>query len=264
MQAFDTAQFLENTRGSCAIQILAGDLNTEPGDLAYRVLIYEGNMVDSIAEDAPRKGTCECPYNSYTALTEKLSGEAGDGKRIDYILYRGGFKYEIDRLEYSLPLPVTMPGSSHSYSDHEAVTATLRLTKRNQVVNPHTSYTVCSPSEVFQCGEDRPWEYKSAEQVDTIREAIILCNQSLVKIASSRTIYLTLALVLLCMLFTFLDVTAYYGLVSIYAVIKLLLTSLVMYFVFMGTIWSKMERNGILSGQVAMQTSLYNKYKNCP
>lgn len=258
---------MENTRGSSAIQILAGDLNTEPGDLAYRVLVYEGNLEDSFSEEAGRKGTCECPYNSYTSLTEKLSGEAGDGKRIDYILYRGGFKYEIDRLEYSLPLPTTVPGTCHSYSDHEAVLTTLRITKRNQVMNPHTTYTVCNPltsSSSAQCAEEEPLEQKSAENVDTIREAIILCDQSLLKIASSRTIYLTLALVLLCMLFTFMDIKAYYGMASIYFIIKLLLTGLVMYFLFMGTLWNKLERNGVLSGKLAMETSLNNKYKNCP
>lgn len=36
IQAFDTAQFIETTRGDSILQILAGDLNTEPGDLAYK------------------------------------------------------------------------------------------------------------------------------------------------------------------------------------------------------------------------------------
>lgn len=36
VQAFDTAQFIQMTRGSSVIQVLAGDLNTEPGDLAHR------------------------------------------------------------------------------------------------------------------------------------------------------------------------------------------------------------------------------------
>lgn len=36
VQAFDTAQFIQSTRGESVLQVLAGDLNTEPGDLAYR------------------------------------------------------------------------------------------------------------------------------------------------------------------------------------------------------------------------------------
>lgn len=36
LQAYDTAQFIHLTSGSCDFVVLAGDLNTEPGDLAYR------------------------------------------------------------------------------------------------------------------------------------------------------------------------------------------------------------------------------------
>lgn len=36
IQSFDTAQFIESTRGDSVLQVLAGDLNTEPGDLAHR------------------------------------------------------------------------------------------------------------------------------------------------------------------------------------------------------------------------------------
>lgn len=265
VQAFDTAQFLENTRGSAAVQILAGDLNTEPGDLAYRVLRYEANLDDSFAEDFERKGTCDCPYNSYTSLTEKLSAEGDGGKRIDYILFRGGFKYQVDRVDYNLPLPNFIPGTTHSYSDHEAVTTTLQITKRNKVINPSTAYSVCTATEEAQLAEDdaEALEYKSEENVRTIRESIGVCDQSLLKIASSRTVYLTLALIVLCMLFQFIDIQPYYGMGSVYLVIKVLLCGLVMYFLFMGTIWNRLERNGILSGKLAMQTSLYNKYKSC-
>ena len=36
LQAYDTAQFIKLTSGNCDLVILAGDLNTEPDDLAYR------------------------------------------------------------------------------------------------------------------------------------------------------------------------------------------------------------------------------------
>lgn len=265
VQAFDTAQFLENTRGSSAIQIIAGDLNTEPGDLAYRVLRYEANLEDAYPESYERQGTNECPYNTYTSLSEKLSGE-NVGKRIDYILFRGGFKYQVDRLDYVLPLPHFVPGTTHSYSDHEAVVTTLRITKRDSMVNPSTFYSVCDADvDSHQAAEEdaEALEYKSEENVRTIRESIAVCDQSLLKIASSRTVYLTLALIMLCMLFQFIDMQASYGLGSVYLLFKVALSGMVMYFLFMGTIWNKLERNGILSGKLAMQTSLYNKYKGC-
>lgn len=36
LQAYDTAQFIQLTSGKADLVVLAGDLNTEPGDLAYR------------------------------------------------------------------------------------------------------------------------------------------------------------------------------------------------------------------------------------
>lgn len=36
IQAFDTAQFIKTTQGDSVLQVLAGDLNIEPFDLAYR------------------------------------------------------------------------------------------------------------------------------------------------------------------------------------------------------------------------------------
>lgn len=226
------------------------------------MLRNEANLEDAFDEEYTRRGTCDCPYNSYTSLTEKLRAEGDGGQRIDYILFRGGFKYQVDRLEYSLPLPTIVPGTQHSYSDHEAVQAVLRITKRNQMVNPSTAYSICAAAKT-QEEDSEALEYKSEENVRTIRESICVCDQSLLKIASSRTVYLTLALIILCMLFQFIDMKATYGLTSVYLLIKVFLCGLVMYFLFMGTIWNKLERNGILSGKLAMQISLYNKYKSC-
>lgn len=35
LQAFDTAQFIDATRGDSMVQVLAGDFNAKPGDLSY-------------------------------------------------------------------------------------------------------------------------------------------------------------------------------------------------------------------------------------
>lgn len=252
MQAFDTAQFLENTRGNAVVQILAGDLNTEPGDLAYRVLVLEANLTDAYDPNSTRFGTNECPSNSYTSLTEKLSLEAGDGKRIDYILYRGGFKYNIERTQYTLPLPNFVPGANYSYSDHEAVLTHLHVTKKGQVVNPNTEYYP-EGREVF--------EPKSAENVATIMDSIRVCEESLAKIDHHRVVYLTLALVVVFMLFQIIDMKPGYGLGTLYLLVKIALSGLALYLVFMGTLWNKLEKHGILAGKLAMEISLKNKYK---
>ncbi|KAJ8926431.1 hypothetical protein NQ314_021219 [Rhamnusium bicolor] len=47
LQAYDTAQFIMLTSGGADLVVLAGDLNTEPGDLAYRYASYEGYNINN-------------------------------------------------------------------------------------------------------------------------------------------------------------------------------------------------------------------------
>lgn len=47
LQAFDTAQFIHMTSGGADLVILGGDLNTEPDDLAYQVLLLNANLHDA-------------------------------------------------------------------------------------------------------------------------------------------------------------------------------------------------------------------------
>lgn len=47
LQAFDTAQFIHMTSGGADLVILGGDLNTEPDDLAYQVLLLNAGLHDA-------------------------------------------------------------------------------------------------------------------------------------------------------------------------------------------------------------------------
>jgi sphingomyelin phosphodiesterase 2 len=47
-QAFDTAQFIKMTSRHADLVIVGGDLNTEPGDLAYKVIINTAELKDSV------------------------------------------------------------------------------------------------------------------------------------------------------------------------------------------------------------------------
>lgn len=94
MQAFDTAQFIQSTRCDSCVQVLAGDLNTEPGDLAYRVLLVASGLQETFnGIEHGAAGTNECGSNSYTPASIKES--APNGKRIDYILYRSGVNHKV-------------------------------------------------------------------------------------------------------------------------------------------------------------------------
>lgn len=95
VQAFDTAQFIQQTRSDSCIQVLAGDLNTEPGDLAYRLLLVASGLRETYNET--EHGPCcsnECSTNSYTP--DSIKEIAPNGKRIDYILYRNGFNHQVN------------------------------------------------------------------------------------------------------------------------------------------------------------------------
>lgn len=252
VQAFDTAQFIENTRGSAVIQILAGDLNTEPGDLAYRVLIHEATLTDAIDPTVCKKGTNECPSNSYTALDRKLTPGMSDGKRIDYIMYRGGYKYDIDRVHYSHPLPDFVPNKRFSYSDHEAVWTKLKITKVSRSVSVSRQESRLSVKEK---------EEKSKEDVATIQESIKLCAESLHLLNQNKTVYFILALLSTIILALFIDMHAGFGLWTIYVLIKVGISGTILFFIFMATMWNRLEKNGIMAGKLAMEISLENKYK---
>lgn len=85
LQAFDTAQFVRMTSGSADAVILAGDLNVEPQDLAYRIICGVAGLTDACPNSASHIGTNESANNSYT--DSKLARTRPEGKRIDYILY---------------------------------------------------------------------------------------------------------------------------------------------------------------------------------
>lgn len=240
MQAFDTAQFIETTRSGSVLQVLAGDLNTEPGDLAYRVLLGSSKLQEACNSLMTEIGTNECKHNSYTADETKKT--LPNGKRIDYILYRGGSKYETKVVEYKLPLPEFIPGHRLSYSDHEAVFSKILITDPSDSDIDRT----CRRS-------DNP---KESEWQKTLQDCINVCDDSLKRLKSHKRFYFFMAFtVFVVLLFTF-DIYPSYGWKTMYLVLKVLLSGLTLFFVFMATLWNSIEYNGVYSGKLAMEMAL--------
>lgn len=98
VQAFDTAQFVRSTRCDSCVQILAADLNTQPGDLAHRILLMGSGLKEAYndKEHEDYYGTNECAHNSYTPQSMKENDPKG--KRIDYILYRASSDHQVKQI----------------------------------------------------------------------------------------------------------------------------------------------------------------------
>ncbi|XP_037050565.1 putative neutral sphingomyelinase [Bradysia coprophila] len=238
IQSFDTAQFIESTRGESILQVLAGDLNTEPGDLAHRLLLSTAKLTETCDNSVP---TCDNPTNSYTP--QSTIDSLPNGKRIDYILYRPGRDCQANVLDYKLPLSHSIPDHPISFSDHEAVYSRIRITLPQSPLPDSSNIT-----------------FKNEDNglVTALNEAIDICRDNLEKLRSHKTIYFTMALAVMMTLFYLIDMVPPYGLQTMFTVLRVIVSGLALFFLFMATLWNSMEANGILAGKLAMEISLRN------
>ncbi|GMT26957.1 hypothetical protein PFISCL1PPCAC_18254, partial [Pristionchus fissidentatus] len=131
-QCFELSQFVRHTSRGADLVILTGDLNLEPDDLGYRIILSNAQLVDSwralhgFDPDAAVFAdgmTCDRPDNCYTvkSMMEKL----GDGKRLDYIMFKSGrMNAQLVNCETTLN---RIPGEDINFSDHTGVHATFAI-----------------------------------------------------------------------------------------------------------------------------------------
>ncbi|KAH8301202.1 hypothetical protein KR018_007507 [Drosophila ironensis] len=269
IQAFDTAQFIEATRGNSVLQILAGDLNAQPQDISYKVLLYTSKMLDSCASDSFR--TNECEHNSYTSARSLAKNP--QGIRIDHIFVRGGDEVNAEIVEYKLPLPHRVPGEKFSFSDHEAVLAKLRVrrTPRNSVA---TIDVHCQVEEEEACpaagaeqqaatcnGNSGAVTSMPAARTAALHEALELCDASLLQLNTDRILYYSAATFLFVLLVLLVEFTAPVGMRTIFLLLKFIVFGVILFCLFMASIWNYMERNGVLQGKKAMEVMLHHAQK---
>lgn len=244
IQAYDTAQFLENTRGDCSLQILAGDLNIEPESLAYRLLLSTSGMKDSYMQKSSSSSsyaTNEYVNNSYTSpAVAALSSKEKEGIRIDYVLYRNGRDFNWGVEKYELPLLEKIPELNISYSDHEAV---------------HVKIKIMEHAEGVPLNNDKDL---IAKNIKDLKESIHTCNKSLKILESHRKSYCMMAIGLIVILINVVEISPAYGFATIYMLVKFLLCALTLFFIFMASLWNTMEKHGILSGKISMEIALSN------
>lgn len=234
LQAFDTAQFIRMTCGSADSAILGGDLNAEPQDLAYRIMCGVAGLADACSNSSSNLGTNECANNSYTS--SKLARKFPEGKRIDHILYLGSKNYKMEVVNFQHPFPKRIPYKDFSYSDHEAIMASLK----------------------FSPGES---QFVDIDVRDSLKEAINICKTSLKSVRNQRIWYLLSGCILIIPLIWSmgLDCTIECPGVSIgLNVGRIFLTALLCYTLFMSSIWNSVEKNALKAGCLGMEIYLTN------
>ncbi|KAM4741827.1 sphingomyelin phosphodiesterase 2-like [Anableps anableps] len=159
VQAWELQQFIRHTSAGADVVIVGGDLNMHPQDLGCRLLMSYTGLRDSYVETAKFDG-CE---NGMTLIADNLFISKNElipfekGIRIDYILFKGSSKTDI-YCDFMCTTKGSVPGHPLPYSDHEALTAELRL-------ESHVPAQTGSDKT-----QDAPKE-KLAELVDTLTEA---------------------------------------------------------------------------------------------
>ncbi|XP_020293777.1 putative neutral sphingomyelinase isoform X2 [Pseudomyrmex gracilis] len=230
LQAFDTAQFVRMTSGGTDAVILVGDLNTEPGDLAYRIIRGVAGLTDACPNSQSHIGTNECANNSYTS--SQLARTKPEGKRIDHILYVGSKNVKVDVMNFEHPLPNRVPYKNFSYSDHEGVMATLKFGKNDHGTNV-------------------------LDITNSMKEALEICEVALKRLQRQRCWYLLWSCILLIPLVWSIGLNYYIG-TSIgidigLNIARILLTAILCYTLFMSTIWNSVEKNALKAGYSAIE-----------
>uniref|UniRef100_A0A8C6LVG2 Sphingomyelin phosphodiesterase 2 n=1 Tax=Nothobranchius furzeri TaxID=105023 RepID=A0A8C6LVG2_NOTFU len=128
VQAWELQEFIRHTSAGADVVILGGDLNMHPEDLGCRLLRSYTGLRDSYLETAKFDG-CEngitlIADNTFINKKELIPFETGI--RIDYILFKGTSKTHI-YCDFMSTTKGSVPDHPFPYSDHEALTAQLRL-----------------------------------------------------------------------------------------------------------------------------------------
>ncbi|XP_071645128.1 putative neutral sphingomyelinase [Temnothorax longispinosus] len=229
LQAFDTAQFVRMTSGGADAIVLGGDLNTEPSDLAYKIIRGVAGLADTCPNSASHIGTNECANNSYTS--SKVARTNPDGKRIDHIMYLGSKTVKVEVTNFQHPLPNRVPYKNFSYSDHEAIMATLKFTNDKHV-------------------PDDP------DVTDSLKEAMKICENGLKNVHRQRFWYAVSACILIIPLIwsVWLNCMNMSLAVDIgLNIVCIFLTAILCYTLFMSSIWNSVEKNALKAGCSAIE-----------
>lgn len=96
--------------------------------------------------------------------------------------------------------------------------------------------------------------------IRALGEAITVCEDNLDNLRSHKKIYFTLAICVMLTLCYLIDIVPPYGLKTMFTVLRVIVSGLILFFIFMATLWNSIEANGILSGKLSMEIALVNAH----
>lgn len=248
LQAFSTAKFVNLTACSADVSILAGDLNTAPGDLSFRLLTSIPALLDPFELEhentnpdiARACGTSDNENNSYASSKEVK--KLPEGKRIDHILFRTDSNIKVKILNFGNPLKDRVPGHSFSYSDHNAVCLEVILSN-----DENNSKNLC-PLACF-----------NVPLSTNINEAIKVCEDAKETLIRSKKLFLVAGGLLLMLL---LGTVGLWSQIILHDLVRICVTCVSLYYFVMGTIWNRIEMNSIKAGLSALKKYAENACTN--
>ncbi|KAI5732499.1 hypothetical protein M8J76_001046 [Diaphorina citri] len=251
IQAFDLAQFIRVTAASADLCVLAGDLNVETEDLCLQIILHYARLTDAMTKAGHAcMSTFECSRNSYTRL-EKIK-LLSQGQRIDHILYRSGPWIQVELTSHDYSFQERIPGRDISYSDHEAINAVFKLTRK-----PASELSNCVEDFNFiDCADTR--SHLSGLKQSLLR-SLDVCSHALAQLRRDRLFYISLILILstfLALISLFDRHLPFSSVLRSYNIVPVIITLILVFCSLMAFLWNSMEYNGVLCGQSTMKIAL--------
>ncbi|CAO4363303.1 unnamed protein product [Caenorhabditis nigoni] len=246
-QSFELAQFVRHTARGADVVIVTGDLNMEPCDLGFRLILSHAKLFDAWrmshevettdGDDGEllkfrgiaKGGTCDRPDNCYS---KKALREKDDSKRIDYMLFKSGrCNVKLEECEITLN---QIPGEDLNYSDHVGLRARFTIDDR---FRHEKSLNTWEPN--------RP----------LLIEAIGIVAGGERRARTDRIFFLVLAGICLVLILGSLFFEVFpMG----FAILRFALTVIGVFFVWQGLIGLTLERKALKAAKQAMQQILNN------
>ncbi|XP_066943116.1 putative neutral sphingomyelinase isoform X2 [Macrobrachium rosenbergii] len=244
VQAFETPQFIRSNRRDEDVLIFAGDFNVTSTDFAYGLIKCYGNLVDTYTESPIKPHgsngeTCETPNNSYTAV--KALMENPSGNRIDYIFYQTAPGHKVKTKLCDQPWPQRVPAQEFSFSDHEAVRATLTITP-------------------VKDGDTDEVPLDAKYETESLLNSSAAFEEGLKKVTSNRKFYLTLCVLVSLLLIINIVVQASCSLASgvpfFLDLMLVLFSFILMYMIYMGFTFYHLEFNEVQRAKQGIECDL--------